>query len=260
MASYYKYAVKIEDFRIHPIDCDMVVEDEILYKIDVDVGSEQVTVQISLQADKNKTNIFNVKLSSEKTLCQSVFAPIASNIINNLLNKIAFIYVGAKVGEPWLTDFNCADRKYSTSEIQCSICVDTKNRDKHLLETLCKAIKDEKNYDTDDYTIYRSAMNNSDVVAKYMFLYQMLLYIHKNASGHESQAAVDAFIIKHLDEERHMYKKWPDSQRTETIFTRLRNQVGHNRGKTPSETRKEMERKISELTELVRVSIEANTL
>lgn len=163
--------------------------------------------------------------------------------------------MGSRVGEPSLIKANCKDKNMGGTSFSGSLFVNTDNRDKQSLAKLLKAIKQDKDFNKDDYTLFRAAMNNEDVVVKYMFLYQTLLFKHMNNNGYESQNSVDKFIISHFSEDKHMYQKWNDTGRSETIYTRLRNQVGHYRGKTPVETRSTMSIKINELVELVKISI-----
>lgn len=121
---------------------------------------------------------------------------------------------------------------------------------------MCRAIKEGKNFSNERYTLFRSATNNEDIVAKYMFLYMVLLLIHRDKDNEECQKEVDKFIRSKFPKEKHEYKEWDDTKRTETIYTRLRNQVAHYRGVKPEVTRKQMKEKIDELIKLVKMSIE----
>lgn len=87
--------------------------------------------------------------------------------------------------------------------------------------------------------LYRSAMSSDDNVARFMFLYSILFDVLE-AEDKNGQRTVDAFIrneCKRIDE-NFVYKHFEDrpsekkdkngvSKRNETIYTWLRNQVGH---------------------------------
>lgn len=255
MFSYVIYKVVIRDFEVLDVDNEIVDKEKISYCKDLEIEGEKVLINISLQAEKNKNNIFVLKINSEKDLCEQELMPLAKKLANDLLNKIAFYYYGAKVGEPWIVDADFKDKKMGVSELSSSIFVNTEDRDNRLLESLCFEIKEGSNFNKEDYNLFRVAMNNEDVVVRYMFLYQILLFKHPKNNGEESQKMVDDFIKSKFPQDKHMYQKWSDTGREETIYTRLRNQVGHFRGKAPSKTRNAMMQKISELIELVKMSI-----
>lgn len=255
MSSMIEYKVLIDNFRILNIDDEIISNEEIYYFKEVLVNEEKVSVNILLRRAEKESNIFILKLISEKELFENEFMIIAEKISKDLLNKIAFYCIGVKVGDPLIIETHFKDINMKTDEIKCSMTIDTEDKDKKILKTLCKEIKKDKDFDGDTYSLFRSAMNNEDVVIRYMFLYQILSNKHRNENGLESQKSVDEFIKSQISEDKHMYQKWIDTEREETIYTRLRNQVGHFRGKTPCETRSVMDIKINDLVELVKKSI-----
>lgn len=255
MSSMVQYKVVINNFKILDVDSDIVVNGKIFYKKELDMCGEKVFINVSLQSKEDESNIFILEVNSEKDLYEQELMPLAKKIVNDLLNKIAFYYDDAKVGEPLNIRADFKDKKIGTSGMVGSLCVNNEIRDKNLIKKLSEEIKEDKDFDKEEYNLFRYAMNNQDIVVKYMFLYQILSYKYRNNNGYESQKVVDEFIRSKFSVDKHMYKKWEDTGREETIYTRLRNQVGHFRGKTSSETRSAMERKINELIELVKISI-----
>ncbi|RQN12311.1 hypothetical protein EHW71_03580 [Clostridium butyricum] len=255
MASHVRYRVVIKDFEILNIDNSIINNRKIAYNNEIDIREEKTILNISLQEIEVNNKIFVIEVTSDKDLFEQELMPLAMKYVDNLLNKIAFYFQNAKVGEPWILDTYFMDKKTGTTELPCSVIVSTENRDKKLLDILCHEIKNNKNFDKEEYNLFRAAMNNEDVVVKYMFLYQILSFKHLNSNGFESQNIVDDFIKSKFTEDKHMFQRWSDSGREETIYTRLRNQVGHFRGKTSQETRSVMNAKIHELIELVKMSI-----
>ncbi len=258
MSSILEYKVRIDNFRILDIEDEIIVDGKISYEKCLELDGEKIIINISLQLEEEREKIYTIKLTSEKELCLSEFQLLVDEITKDLLNKIAFFYEGAKVGEPWLSVAKCKDTNMGTSELPIMACIDNKNRDKELLKSLCTELKKDNSFNKDDYNLFRTAMNNDDIVVKYMFLYQILLMRHLKSNGEESQKCVDNFIKSQFSKDKHMYQKWEDSNRCETIYTRLRNQVGHYRKKTPSETRNAMEEKIDELIQLIKITIDCN--
>jgi hypothetical protein len=106
----------------------------------------------------------------------------------------------------------------------------------------------------DLYSAYRFASYQSDAVARYMFLYNILLQLHN-----DSQKAVDDFIL--AEEPAVARKASPHNAGvTETVYTRLRNEVGHRRaGTSPDKTRTEIEHNLSALQKLTKTAIASVT-
>jgi hypothetical protein len=255
MSSMIQYKVPIKNFKILNIDNSIVNNGKISYCKERTIDEKKASINVSVQMKENENNIFILEVMSKEDLYERELMPIATKLINDLLNKIAFCYPLARVGEPWITQLDFKQKKTETSEMLCSMSINAEDSDKKLLESLCEQIQGSKDLSFDYYTIFRAAMNNEDIVVKYMFLYQILLSRHVNKDGRESQKSVDEFIKSNVSEDKHMYQKWEDTGYEETIYTRLRNQVGHFRQKTSSETRNAMDTKINELIDLVKKSI-----
>jgi hypothetical protein len=112
------------------------------------------------------------------------------------------------------------------------------------------AVLEQSSSRPDLYSAYQFAINQSDAVARFMFLYNILLQLHGDA-----QRQVDNFIRQ---EEPNVPQspspRYPNV--TETVYTRLRNEVGHTRAGTTSErTRREMEDNLATLQALVKTAI-----
>ena len=107
------------------------------------------------------------------------------------------------------------------------------------------------------FDLYRTLMAGSDSVAKFLAFYLVLMSAHN-----DSQRDLDAFILRW--EPTVVYAKTdpPRGRKTdwtyETVYTRLRNQVGHSRGFALRDTRAEMDAHMTGLMTLVRKCIEVN--
>jgi hypothetical protein len=100
------------------------------------------------------------------------------------------------------------------------------------------------------YTAYRFAGFQNDPVARFMFFYNILLQLHN-----DSQKQIDDFIRKEMTNIPQSPR--PDKPRLiETIYTRLRNEVGHTRtGATSEQTSKEIKENVMGLQTLVKAAI-----
>ena len=105
------------------------------------------------------------------------------------------------------------------------------------------------------HDLYRVAMQAEDVVDRYLSLYRLLLILCLGSAGKEKQEFVDDFIEDHTSECRTFPR--PDKPHIlETVYTRLRNEVGHARpGVDLAATRQEMDARVYELADIVRTAI-----
>ncbi|MBU5268910.1 hypothetical protein [Clostridium cochlearium] len=172
--------------------------------------------------------------------------------INDILNKIAF--KGFDVSsDPQIKEISFNNTTNTSTSIGCSVKICSSN---DVQQKLKEEIETERTYNNYYYEMYRSAIKNKDVVARYMFLYNIILQI-----CNDKQNRVDAFIVDKIGADRSEYKSGPICNKKgehikETVFTRLRNEVGHARkGTNADATRVEMNMKVDELSELVRKAI-----
>lgn len=110
------------------------------------------------------------------------------------------------------------------------------------------------------YRQFYDALNLEGTVGKFMALYNLLLF-----TQNDSQKQVDQFVIQDCQDKgyripMHTYRDRNLSgqlkTRNETIYTKLRNQIGHIRdGVTFSQTRTEMDANMQDLIKLVRKAI-----
>jgi hypothetical protein len=111
------------------------------------------------------------------------------------------------------------------------------------------------------HRLYRLACVQTDPTTRFLLLYQLLLLIHR-----DSQKQVDEFILARIPGTPHSpgpILRPGASPRSETIYTRLRNELAHVRkgsdGKTPvstAATMREVEQWVGQLQDLVRAALE----
>ncbi|WP_018393295.1 hypothetical protein [Bacillus sp. 37MA] len=107
--------------------------------------------------------------------------------------------------------------------------------------------------------LYRIALQNEDPVARFVLLYNILLEkLGAGQEGKEEQKAVDEFIRVHCKE---TYKVEEDmlsyeEKRVETIYTWLKNQIGHTKtNREMEEVKSKIQEKLSELCLIVQTAI-----
>jgi hypothetical protein len=105
------------------------------------------------------------------------------------------------------------------------------------------------------FGLFRSAMKTENSVERFLHLYHILLLFYN-----DSQADVDAFIVA----QNPMIARTPSplsgkKGKAETVYTRLRNELAHQRaGVDLDDTKREMERQWPGLMHLVRQAINLN--
>jgi hypothetical protein len=179
--------------------------------------------------------------------------PIVEGILPSIVNRLAF-HRNVPVGEPYFTGASLPKDASGTSHRVIADAIllwdsaapiltlgeDERGELARLLE--------QPHEDHDLYTLYRSSINQSDPVARFMFLYSILLQLHG-----DKQRQVEDFI---REEAPNVPRSASPKGGMETVFTRLRNEVGHSRaGTTPDQTRRVIANNVTGLQNLVRKAI-----
>jgi hypothetical protein len=108
------------------------------------------------------------------------------------------------------------------------------------------------------FIMFRHALQIRDELGKFMALYMVLLSVCSEGKGDDKQKYVDEFILER--DPQTPYCPNPHNKNKETIFTKLRNQVGHSRGVSLAQTRTEMAQNLSALQAHVFAAIEENCI
>ena len=124
-----------------------------------------------------------------------------------------------------------------------------------LVENLRRNMEREDIPGTEYLNQFRFALQSPDPVTRFMFLYSILLAIFD-----DSQKEVDDFI-REVEPTVSVTPRPDRPDIYETIYTRLRNEVGHHRPNVnPANTKKEMARLLPKLIDLVRKAIKQASL
>lgn len=104
------------------------------------------------------------------------------------------------------------------------------------------------------YPQFRTALQTTDPVDRFMALYRLMLHLLPNARGKEDQAEVDAFIVREFSEPTTPRPDKPHVR--ETVYSRLRNEIGHVRPDVDlTATRAEIQNRVGTLTDIVKRAI-----
>lgn len=163
----------------------------------------------------------------------------ASGVLPSIINRIAF-HCDVSVGEPFATGYSIPkDALGKAFSVMSAIQI----RDRAVsLLTLDDGTRDElKRQLEQPYThqdlfwAYRFAGYQDDPVARFMFLYNILLQLNS-----DNQTKVDDFVRSEEPDVAQTPSPYRPSV-METVYTRLRNEVGHGRaGTTPEQTQAEI--------------------
>jgi len=179
---------------------------------------------------------------------------IAEGILPSIVNRLAF-YRNVRVGEPHFTGGSlpkdASGSSYTVTNsirIRDSVVADIAPNETGRRE-LARLLEEPYTHN-ELYSAYRFAGNQSDAVARFMFLYNILLQLHN-----DSQREVDDFIRGEMPSVPQSPSPHNPSV-VETVYTRLRNEVGHRRLRTaPEQARTEIEGNVAALQELVKTAI-----
>lgn len=180
---------------------------------------------------------------------------IIRDVLPPLLDKLAFHH-NVAIDEPHLTSGSLPkDESGSFYTVQkglmvtWSVAASSHTLDDGEREELAQELGQPPSHPA-LYALYRFTRNQGDHVARFMFLYNILLQLNDDL-----QPQVDKFIREQVPG----VPQTPSprkSGRYETLYTRLRNEVGHGRsGVDPAQTHLEIEENVEEFEELVRKAI-----
>lgn len=180
---------------------------------------------------------------------------ITTPIIGSITNRLAY-ELDISIGEPFLSGAtvpkDASESVHSVVKnipVSWGVAAPTVIPDAAKLQEITAQL--EQPYTRPDlYSAYRFAGNQSDGVARFMFLYNILLQLHN-----DNQGQVDAFVRQ--KDSNVAQSPRPDKPHiTETIYTRLRNEVSHRRqGVALEQTRGEIEGNVRALQKLARTAI-----
>lgn len=136
---------------------------------------------------------------------------------------------------------------------------DSLSLDSQELAALKLDLEDLRPNKQDYEELYRVAMQSADSVDRYMSLYRILSLLNPNQNGREDQQLVDIFI-EQQSADRRIHQRPDKPHIRETIYSKLRNEVGHARpGVDLAVTRQETDVRVYELAVITRKAIELKT-
>jgi len=219
----------------------------------IEVSNQHLAIEkIVLKAQDERMNIV---FHLDDVFDSEEAAGIANDILPSIINRLAF-YSNSPIGEPHSTGGSLPKDASGSSYTVWkdlnlrwgrAVPVLTLGDDKR--KELARLL--ERPYTSNYlYSAYRFAINQDDPVARFMFLYNILLLLNR-----DKQKQVNNFIRSEMPSVP--LSPRPDNPNViETVYTRLRNEVGHSRaGTAPEQTRKAIQNEVEAFQELVKTAI-----
>jgi hypothetical protein len=215
--------------------------------INVMIENVKINIETAKNSQEDEELIIRFEFFGD---CQETHKQISEQLLEKLLDKLSFEF-NLQLGNPYITSLSIAGQKTISNRMQGKYRVvyapDQSSIDK-LLSFFLTEVKDHTYL-----RMFRYALKNNDPVDRFMFLYSILALLKGN------QVRIDSFIRRtsYYNKEENMKSGNPRRNTDETIFTWLRNQVGHVDQETDiSFIRKKIQEKLSDLTEIVKISIQ----
>lgn len=246
LSGYQSYIIEVTGFRLLRLPTFALSDSSFPSVENVEVSSpdeRHVVVKV----------VFKDVGSEDEAAC------IAGMIATRVADHLAYEYRVA-AGDPTRGDaaFRHGDqsgaRHMSVSHVLCfsttgHVTHDARQDDSSHIKSMIEAsVPNRDAY----YSQLRWILRQSDPVARFMHLYKILLTLQGGPK--HTQGRVDAFIISQESGVQIIHNAHKSCD--ETIYTRLRNEVGHEiPGTTPDSTRQGMEQHLDRLIDHVKVAI-----
>lgn len=248
--------LKLQQFTIRPTQYDLVSQ------IDVETSGERtLIINVHFDGVSNEADAVSLGLIvaddiahkvSFKSLAQISKPEVAGTCFQRILME------GEAPGTRQYTLQGSANTNWKMSGNLVGV-LNLAGGELHNLKTLLETKPVWKQSQTDWHQRFRRIMDHTDPVIRFIYLYSILLEVIG-----DSQDKVDEFILMHeqaltspkppLPNQRQRGK---NSNPDETIYTRLRNEIGHVRtGSDPQTTREEIDQQWANLAEHVQRAIE----
>jgi len=174
---------------------------------------------------------------------------IAENFLDAILNRLAFDF-DVSIGPPYGGDYKLPKDEHGSMytlgkslRLSWQVAAPTVNPNLTKRQDLEKCLEQPYTLHDPYYCAYRFAISVHDPVTRFLFLYSTLLQIILDKQGKDTITAADNLI--RLLEPGVLQTLSPHTGKGETIYTRLRNEVGHARpGVAPSNTYNEIEKNV----------------
>jgi hypothetical protein len=182
---------------------------------------------------------------------------IAEELAISTLNKLSYLHALA-IGKEQITSNNLIDIQAGNHVLMpCTGSVVLVGEASRMLlsiqpATLKAQLEQITTSRTELFGLFRSARLSLSPVEEFMHLYNILLMLFRDV-----QPDVDAFIVNENPGVPQTPDPRPHVNRMETVYTRLRNELGHHRVSVNLDnTKAEMSRRVSELASLAKRAIE----
>lgn len=222
--------------------------------------------KIALKTHKSgETELIAVTITLKDVFASENFGRITHPVVKRVLNRIMFYYGGGvRISEPRCEGYSLL--KNATSDVVATLATNIVSWD-HLegayrpAEEGRKRLKEHLENPASLpgealYDLFNYSSRQKDPVTQFMFLYNIILLLHN-----DTQRDVDAFILAEEPGVKMIQRTYTDNNgksktKNETIYTNLRNRVGHIiPGTDLSKTYEEISQYVSSFEQLVKKAI-----
>lgn len=233
--------------------------------LDIDFSAERKEIKrivITFDGKENK-GIVIVRIEFNNDVEFDLAKRVSEKKTDQIIKGIIFTS-GIQIHGVEQTSQNFTEYKSGSSSLPMSFTIPFRF-ESNQLDEIKSFIRSDKS-DHVFYNLYRQALNHDDDLGKYMFLYSLLMLVIKA----ENQLEVDEFIVTAKPEEEELKRQstkllkqrdntYRRSDRLETRFTWLRNQVGHTQEDSEiANVINEMKSCYKALNEIVKHAIKEN--
>lgn len=213
--------------------------------------------EIYLMEYKEKINIiiipnqkgFQVKIEFLPDYSTKNKIQFAQRTIEEILDLLAFKYK-EYFSKPKEIDRNISDKQICKGDIYSFITVEEKSINKSKLDNILSSYNNINNL---YLNLYRISLSEKNDIASFMFLYNIMLSLFD-----DNQNKVDKYIKNNFSEINFTQSPFKENK-YESVFTKLRNEVAHNRKNSHFKTTKnEVSNNLKKFKEVVKSAIIKN--
>ncbi|MDH6351909.1 methylamine utilization protein MauJ [Brevibacillus sp. 1238] len=239
---------------IHKLWLDEVI---VLENIFPDINKVEISIEENQNSKINKMFI-RFYMQNVKNLVEA--ETLLKQPLNYIVDLISFKF-NTSIGNPYLINANIPGQAIGISQINASLTVKRSLTEKQIQEF--KNELTSKIVESSYLPLFKAAMQNTEPVSRFMFLYSILSLALEDLNQKDtvSQQEIDSFIKQsaYWDSKKDRPTANPRKNGAmETIYTWLRNQVGHTKNNSDlTEVTAEIESEVENLCEIVKLAIRA---
>jgi len=204
---------------------------------------------------KTEKEFLSITFFIHNIFCKDEALSLTRDTAELIANKISF-ELNCQIGDIWCNGYFLPKKDEnghvgsSSLLVSCNIVGATVTHGFEITQKL-KEFLEEPSKDSDRYlALFRFALNQTNSITRFLFLYNLMLLLNG-----DKQRDVDVQIL-FINNNTPVTPDPRNPKIMETIYTRLRNEVGHRRSNVdPTKTTKEIQQNISVFQNIVKAAL-----